>query len=255
MRVYGDVLTSSQPHKAMNVRMFVGKHFPASPFSLPNREKWRKLVAKSSVVPQRPSWLKDWWWWWWGKHACVCACYLCNYTTDIFLHNNVNLYVCSAFWIIIHVTFSNFDLIPISQCLKTASTQCRQRHSESAIMHNSRPSFFFFFFEYSVVPYVLRPSRSTTVSLLWTFSVVRIWLELGGQSASLFFLVCWVFVFPYWHAWQHAAGSFTVIPTCANTQWSDPPPPLNFRMPAEKLVVDASVLILKKSVLKRNSWT
>ena len=24
-----------------------------------NREKWRKLVAKSSVVPQRPSWLRD----------------------------------------------------------------------------------------------------------------------------------------------------------------------------------------------------
>ena len=24
-----------------------------------NREKWRKLVAKSSVVPQRPSWLMD----------------------------------------------------------------------------------------------------------------------------------------------------------------------------------------------------
>ena len=23
-----------------------------------NREKWRKLVAKSSVVPQRPSWLR-----------------------------------------------------------------------------------------------------------------------------------------------------------------------------------------------------
>ena len=26
--------------------------------------KWRKLVAKSSVVPQQPSQLKDWWWWW-----------------------------------------------------------------------------------------------------------------------------------------------------------------------------------------------
>ena len=29
------------------------------------REIWRKLVAKSSVVPQRPSPLRDWWWWWW----------------------------------------------------------------------------------------------------------------------------------------------------------------------------------------------
>ena len=26
-------------------------------------KKWRKLVAKSSVVPQRPSRLRDWWWW------------------------------------------------------------------------------------------------------------------------------------------------------------------------------------------------
>ena len=26
--------------------------------------KWRKLVAKSSVVPQRLSRLRDWWWWW-----------------------------------------------------------------------------------------------------------------------------------------------------------------------------------------------
>ena len=26
---------------------------------------WRKLVAKSSVVPQGHSRLRDWWWWWW----------------------------------------------------------------------------------------------------------------------------------------------------------------------------------------------
>ena len=32
------------------------------------RKKWTKLVAKSSVVPQQPSRLRDWWWWWW----CVC---------------------------------------------------------------------------------------------------------------------------------------------------------------------------------------
>ena len=30
-----------------------------------NREKWKKLVAKSSVVPQRPSRWRDRWWWWW----------------------------------------------------------------------------------------------------------------------------------------------------------------------------------------------
>ena len=28
------------------------------------QENWRKLVAKSSVVPQRPSRLRDRWWWW-----------------------------------------------------------------------------------------------------------------------------------------------------------------------------------------------
>ena len=28
--------------------------------------KWRKLVVKSSVVPQRPSRLRDRWWWWWS---------------------------------------------------------------------------------------------------------------------------------------------------------------------------------------------
>ena len=32
--------------------------------------KWRKLVVKSSVVPQQPSRLRDrWWWWWWVKGA------------------------------------------------------------------------------------------------------------------------------------------------------------------------------------------
>ena len=37
----------------------------ASPRGQWRTEKWRKLVAKSSVVPQRPSRLRDWWWWWW----------------------------------------------------------------------------------------------------------------------------------------------------------------------------------------------
>ena len=34
-------------------------------------ELWRKLVAKSSVVPQRPSWLKDRWWWWIMSVLCM----------------------------------------------------------------------------------------------------------------------------------------------------------------------------------------
>ena len=37
-------------------------------------EKWRKLVAKSSVVPQRPSWLRDGWWWWWWLTSEIREC-------------------------------------------------------------------------------------------------------------------------------------------------------------------------------------
>ena len=39
-----------------NIREWTGLEFGKE-----NREKWRKLVAKSSVVPQRPSRLRDWW--------------------------------------------------------------------------------------------------------------------------------------------------------------------------------------------------
>ena len=49
-----------------NIREWRGLEFTKSQRAVENREKWRKLVAKSSVVPQRPSWLRDrWWWWWW----------------------------------------------------------------------------------------------------------------------------------------------------------------------------------------------
>ena len=36
-----------------------GKMEKTSQRAVENREKWRKLVAKSSVVPQRPSRLRD----------------------------------------------------------------------------------------------------------------------------------------------------------------------------------------------------
>ena len=36
----------------------------ASPRGQWRTEKWRKLVVKSSLVPQRSSWLKNRWWWW-----------------------------------------------------------------------------------------------------------------------------------------------------------------------------------------------
>ena len=42
-----------------NVREWTGLEFGKSQRAAKNREKWRKLVAKSSVVPQRPSRLMD----------------------------------------------------------------------------------------------------------------------------------------------------------------------------------------------------
>ena len=42
-----------------NIREWTGLEFTKSQRAVENREKWRKLVAKSSVVPQRPSRLRD----------------------------------------------------------------------------------------------------------------------------------------------------------------------------------------------------
>ena len=42
-----------------NIREWTGLEFGKSQRAVENRENWRKLVAKSSVVPQRPSRLRD----------------------------------------------------------------------------------------------------------------------------------------------------------------------------------------------------
>ena len=42
-----------------NIREWTGLEFAKSERAVENREKWRKLVAKSSVVPQLPSQLRD----------------------------------------------------------------------------------------------------------------------------------------------------------------------------------------------------
>ena len=39
-----------------DTREWTGPEFTKSRRAVENREKWRKLVAKSSVVPQQPSW-------------------------------------------------------------------------------------------------------------------------------------------------------------------------------------------------------
>ena len=45
--------------RANNIREWTGLEFAKSKRALENREKWRKLVAISSVVPRRPSGLRD----------------------------------------------------------------------------------------------------------------------------------------------------------------------------------------------------
>ena len=42
-----------------NIREWTGLKSAKSQRAVENREKWRKLVVKSSVVPQRPSHLRD----------------------------------------------------------------------------------------------------------------------------------------------------------------------------------------------------
>ena len=42
-----------------NIREWTGLEFAKSQRAVENREKWRKLAVKLSVVPQRPSRLRD----------------------------------------------------------------------------------------------------------------------------------------------------------------------------------------------------
>ena len=42
-----------------DIREWTGIKFAKSQRAVENRDKWRKLVVKSSVVPQRPSRLRD----------------------------------------------------------------------------------------------------------------------------------------------------------------------------------------------------
>ena len=42
-----------------SIREWTGLEFAKSQWAVKNKEKWRKLVAKSSVVPQQPSQLRD----------------------------------------------------------------------------------------------------------------------------------------------------------------------------------------------------
>ena len=42
-----------------NIKEWTGLEFAKSQTAVENREKWRKVIVKSSVVPQQPSQLRD----------------------------------------------------------------------------------------------------------------------------------------------------------------------------------------------------
>ena len=72
-----------------NIREWTGLEFAKFERAVGNGEKWRKLVMKSSVVPQRPSRLRDkWWWWWWWWWWCTLY-FECMY---VFMHEGINLF-------------------------------------------------------------------------------------------------------------------------------------------------------------------
>ena len=58
---YAELFVRSRQRKRWedNIREWTGLEFGKSQRAVENREKWRKLVAKSSVVPQRPARLRD----------------------------------------------------------------------------------------------------------------------------------------------------------------------------------------------------
>ena len=45
-----------------NIRVWTGLEFGKTQRAVENREKWRKLIAELSVVPQQLSRLRNWWW-------------------------------------------------------------------------------------------------------------------------------------------------------------------------------------------------
>ena len=53
---------SRQRKRWEDIREWTGLEFGKSQRAVENREKWRKLVGKSSVVPKWPSHLRDRWW-------------------------------------------------------------------------------------------------------------------------------------------------------------------------------------------------
>ena len=54
----GKKTRQTEDEVGMDIREWTGLEFTKSQRAVENREEWRKLVAKSSVVPQRPARLR-----------------------------------------------------------------------------------------------------------------------------------------------------------------------------------------------------
>ena len=68
-----------------NIREWTGLEFTKFQRAEEDRGKWKILVAKSSVVPHRPSRLRDrWCWWWWKQNRGKADRTI--FTTDLRLH-------------------------------------------------------------------------------------------------------------------------------------------------------------------------
>ena len=55
----GKKTRQTEEEKGRQHQGMTGLEFAKSKWAVENREKWRKLVVKSSVVPQQPSRLRD----------------------------------------------------------------------------------------------------------------------------------------------------------------------------------------------------
>ena len=132
---------------------WTGLELGKSQRAVENRGKWRKLVAKSSVVPQRSSRLRDRWWWWWWCFIVVCSDCIALYF--IILHS-IALYNIALHWAVLcctavyHIALYCITLHCV--VLHFMALYCNQSSLHWIILHSNvlecqvcvEPFFFFF---------------------------------------------------------------------------------------------------------------
>ena len=97
-----------------NIKKWTGLEFAKSQTAVENRGKWRKLVAKSYVVRQRPSWLRDRWdeIRCLGKLVCVKV---------VWMLSSLSLIA----WVFLFLTHGHEDVLNVEWILFTRLTCCR----------------------------------------------------------------------------------------------------------------------------------